>query len=329
MAQSCIADTFHVDPTNKAAVQDAIGGQSLLSIYGVYEKLKGKSSSTSSPAGSAPKSSQPGASSAGAAGAASTPEAEAFKSQGNAAMQRKDYPLAIDLYSKAISLAPLNPIYLSNRAAAYSASHKHAEAQSDAELAVATDPKYTKAWSRLGLARFVLGDARGSMEAYEKGIESEGNGGSEAMKKGYKTAKEKLEEEEKEKGGDDIEDVGSARGAGGSGTAGGMPDLSALAGMFGGGGGGGSGGGPDLSSIMSNPMFASMAQNLMSNPETMNNLMQNPQLRQMAEKFGVGGGGGGAGGAGSGGGEGRGGGGGGGGMPDISALMQDPNIAEM
>lgn len=315
-------------------MQDAIGGQSLLSIYGVYEKLKGKSStassSTSASAGTAPKTTQPGAS---PAGAASTPEAEAFKSQGNSAMQRKDYPLAIDLYSKAIALAPLNPIYLSNRAAAYSASHKHAEAQTDAELAVATDPKYTKAWSRLGLARFVLGDAKGSMEAYEKGIEYEGNGGSEAMKKGYKTAKERVEEEEKENGDEEIDDVGSARGVGGGGGAGGMPDLSALAGMFGGGGGGSSGGGPDLSSIMNNPMFANMAQNLMSNPETMNNLMQNPQLRQMAEKFGIGGGGGAGGagaGAGAGGGEGRsGGGGGGGGMPDISALLQDPSIAEM
>lgn len=320
-------------------MQDAIGGQSLLSIYGVYEKLKGKSSaagsSTSSSAGgasNAPKSAQPGSSQTGAA---STPEAESFKSQGNAAMQQKDYPLAIDFYSKAIALAPLNPIYLSNRAAAYSASHKHAEAQADAELAVATDPKYTKAWSRLGLARFVLGDTRGSMEAYEKGIECEGNGGSEAMKKGYKTAKEKVEEEEKEKGDADIEDVGSARGGGGGGGAGGMPDLSALAGMFGGGGGaGGGGGGPDLSSIMKNPMFASMAQNLMSNPDAMNNLMQNPQVRQMAEKFGVGGaGGGGAGaGGGTGSGEARGGGGGGGGsggMPDISALLQDPSIAEM
>lgn len=328
MAQSCIADTFHVDPNNKAAMQDAIGGQSLLSLYGVYEKLKGKSStgggSTSTSAGSAPKSPSQ-------AGTASSPEAEAFKSQGNAAMQRKEYPLAIDLYSKAIALAPLNPIYLSNRAAAYSASHKHAEAQADAELAVATDPKYTKAWSRLGLARFVLGDARGSMEAYGKGIEYEGNGGSEAMKKGYKTAKEKVEEEEKEKDDAEVDDVGSARGGEGGSAAGGMPDLSALAGMFGGGGGGrggggGGGGGPDLSSIMSNPMFASMAQNLMSNPDAMNNLMKNPQLRQMAEKFGVGGGGGSGAGSGDGG---SGGGGGGGGMPDIAALLQDPSIAEM
>ena len=303
----------------------------------MYEKLKGKSTPAGNTAGASSvsgasgpsKSPQPSTS----ASSTSSPEAEALKSQGNAAMQRKDYPLAIDLYSKAIAISPLNPIYLSNRAAAYSASHKHAEAQTDAEMAVAADPKYTKAWSRLGLARFVLGDARGSMEAYQKGIEYEGNGGSEAMKKGYKTAKEKVEEEEREKDDVDMDDVGGAKGGGsGGGSGGGMPDLSALAGMLGGGRGGG-GGGPDLSSIMNNPMFASMAQNLMSNPDAMSNLMSNPQVRQMAENFGIGGGGGaggpaapGSGGAGVGGGRG---GGGGGGMPDISALMQDPNIAEM
>ena len=160
-------------------------------------------------------------------------------------MQRKDYPAAIDLYSKAITLSPTNPIYLSNRAAAYSASHQHAQASTDAELAVAADPTYTKAWSRLGLARFVLGDAKGSMEAYGKGIEYEGNGGSEAMKKGYQTAKNRVEQEEKDKPQTEDEDEDFSEGAreGGGAPAGGMPDLSALAGMLGGGGRGGGGGG--------------------------------------------------------------------------------------
>ncbi len=339
-------------------MQDAVGGQSLLSIYGVYEKLKSKSTASTAGASSASEGrpSTPSTSSTPKDGGAkpaaqrsTNKEAEGYKSTGNAAMARKDYPAAIDAYSKAIALEPLNPIYLSNRAAAYSASRKHHEAQTDAEMAVAADPKYTKAWSRLGLARYVLGDAKGSMEAYAKGIEYEGNGGSEPMKKGYKTAKEKVEEEEKEGHADgDTNDVGSARGAsaggaggmpdlaslagmmgggGGGGDAGGMPDLSALAGMMGGGRGGG--GGPDLSSIMNNPMFASMAQNLMSNPGAMSGLMNNPQVRQMAERFGLGGAGGGAGaGDEAAAGEGRGGG-GGGGMPDIGALLQDPNIAEM
>ncbi|CAD6587983.1 MAG: hypothetical protein ASARMPREDX12_003067 [Alectoria sarmentosa] len=352
IATSCIADTFHVDPSNKSHMADAIGSQSLLSIYGVYEKLKGKDTTTGGAASGASSGTTGASAPKPQAVSPTTPESELFKSQGNAAMARKDHPAAIDLYSKAIAISPTNPIYLSNRAAAYSASHKHTEACTDAEMAVAADPKYTKAWSRLGLARFVLGDARGSMEAYGKGIEFEGSGGSEAMKKGYKTAKEKVEEldREKEAGGleEDLDDGTSARAATPGG--GGMPDLSALAGMMGGGGGSGGGGGgggggmPDLGSLMSNPMFANMAQNLMSNPDALQGLMNNPQMRGMAERFGLGGGGGGGmpdlsalagmmGGAGRGGdgaGAGRGGAGaGGGGMPDLAGLMNDPNIAEM
>ncbi|KAI4129010.1 MAG: hypothetical protein LQ347_003936, partial [Umbilicaria vellea] len=238
VAQSCIADTFHVDPSDKSAMHAALGGQSLLSIYSVYEKLKGKSTANTAGSNSASEArpSTPSApKTANSDTKTATAEAEQFKSKGNAAMAQKDYKSAIELYSKAVDLSPSNPIYLSNRAAAYSASHKHAEAQADAEMAVAADPKYTKAWSRLGLARFALGDAKGSMEAYGKGIEYEGNGGSEAMKKGHETAKRRVEEEggmDEEAADDDVESTRAAPAAGG---AGGMPDLSALAGMFGGG----------------------------------------------------------------------------------------------
>lgn len=316
IATNCIAESFHVDANDHAAVQEALGGQNLLSIYGVYEKLKGRSTASTQGSSSAkegrpasPVVPKPGEPLKGA----TNDESEKLKGQGNAAMQKKDYKTAVDCYTQALEIAPLNPIYLSNRAAAYSNLGQHEFAKNDAELATATDPKYTKAWSRLGLALYALGDARGSMEAYQKGIDSEGNGGSDAMKRGYETAKKRVEEEE---GDDELESARSGPGAGGAGG-GGLPDLGALAGMFGGGGGGGGGGGmPDIAGLMNNPMMRQMAQNLMSNPEMMNNLMNNPQLRNMASQFGGGGGGGGAGG-------------GGGGMPDMSQLMNDPNIAEM
>ena len=70
---------------------------------------------------------------------------------------------------------------------------------------------------------------------------------------------------------------------------------------------------PDLSSIMSNPMFASMAQNLMRNPEALSGIMSNPTIQNMMNNRG-------------------GGGGGGGGMPDMSQIqqmMQDPALANM
>lgn len=221
-------------------------------------------------------------------------------------MAQKDYPSAIDLYTQALALHPGNAIFLSNRAAAHSAARDHESAKADAEAAVAVDPKYTKAWSRLGLARFALGDAKGSMDAYQKGIEHEGNGGSEAMKKGFETAKRRVDEI----AADELTAAETTRGSPGAG-AGGGGGLADLAGMFGGGGRGGGGGMPDFASIMNNPMFASMAQNLMSNPEMMANLMNNPRLREMADSFGGGGGG------------------GGGGMPDLGSLMSDPSIAEM
>lgn len=294
IAQSCIADTFKVDPSDEAAVKEAVGGQSLANIYSVYEKLRSKSTPQSAGAGTQeeqkPKAGAP------------TEESDKLKSEGNALMSKKDYPAAIDSYSKALEIAPANPIYLSNRAAAYSASGQHEKAADDAEVAVAVDPKYSKAWSRLGLARFDMGDYHAAKEAYEKGIEAEGSGGSEAMKRGLETCNKKIEEASRATE-PPAEDLDTAPGA--SRSAGGMPDLSSLASMMGGGAGGG-GGMPDLGSMMNNPMFASMAQNLMSNPDMLSNLMSNPRLRQMAESFGQGGG-----------------------MPDMSGLMSDPNIAEM
>ncbi|KAL1844674.1 hypothetical protein VTK73DRAFT_2050 [Phialemonium thermophilum] len=306
VAINCIAEAFRVDPNDKAAVSEAIGSQNLLQIYSVYEKLKNvsKPAAGSSSTSDASSSAQPSASAAAAAASSPAPisdeqkkQAEALKSKGNAAMAQKDYAAAIDLYTQALALHPGNPVFLSNRAAAYSAARDHQSARADAEAAVAIDPRYTKAWSRLGLARFALGDARGAMEAYSKGIEYEGNGGSEAMKKGFETAKRRVEELEAEE-----REARDAPIGGGS-----VPDLGGLAGMFGGGGAGGGGGGmPDLSSIMNNPMFASMAQNIMSNPDVMSNLMNNPRLREMANQFSSGGG-----------------------MPDLSRLMSDPNIEEL
>ena len=320
VASSCIADAFKVDPSDKKALAEAIGSQNLFSIYSVYDKLKGRSTASTEGSSSANEA-RPSTPLVPRGGPA---EAEKLKSEGNAAMQQKDYKKAVEKYSEAVTMSPANPIYLSNRAAAYSALGDHSLAAADAEIAVAADPKYTKAWSRLGLAKFAMGDARGSMEAYEKGIEYEGSGGSPAMQRGLETAKKRVQEMENEEENADDHDVDDASGAARGAPAGGMPDLASLAGMFGGGGGGAGGGGgmPDLGGLMNNPMFAGMARNLMQNPEALSGLMNNPRIQQMMQGMqGGGGGGGGGGGAGAG----R----GGGGMPDMASLMSDPNIRNL
>ena len=340
IASSCIADIFHVDPSNPSHKAEALGQQNLLQIYSVYEKLKASNpppafSSKSSagikpePSSSPSKGNGPAAATGGGVGGSqTTPESEKLKSQGNEAMKSRDYPTAIKLYTSALDICPTNPIYLSNRAAAYSSTQNYTAAASDAELAVAADPKYAKAWSRLGAARFALGDLKSSVDAYEQAIEVEGNGGSDLTRKGLETAKRKLEEQEAAGEGveePDVDDAAAATTRGGEG-AGGMPDLSSLAGMFGGGGAGGGGGGmPDIGQLLQNPMMAQMAQNIMKDPAQLQAMMQNPQIKAMAEKFGLGGGAGGGNGAG-GAGQGRG---GGGGAPDFASMMQDPSIQEM
>jgi small glutamine-rich tetratricopeptide repeat-containing protein alpha len=318
VAANCIAEAFKVDLADETARKDALGGQNLLAIYNVYEKLKGKTTASTEGSSSAsearPATPQTQSKEASGPGGPNKDEAERLKGLGNEAMKKKDYDSAIKHYTAALDVVPLNPIYLSNRAAAYSGQGKHQEAKEDAEMAVAADPKYSKAWSRLGLAKYVLGDAKGAMEAYKAGMDAEG-GGSDVMRKGYETAKKKYEEEGGDIGAPDAPRGAPAGGAGG----GGMPDLSGLASMLGGGGGGGGGGGmPDFGAMMQNPMIRQMAQNVMQNPDMLRNMMSNPQISQMMEGLGGGGGGSGAG---------RGG--GGGGMPDLASMMSDPSIAEM
>jgi small glutamine-rich tetratricopeptide repeat-containing protein alpha len=167
-------------------MSDALAGQSLLAIYNVFEKMKGKSTPKPATPPTGPKQPSEG----------ELAEAEALKNKGNAAMSQNDYHTAIDFYTQALKLIPTNPIYLSNRAAAYINVKEYDAAIRDAEIAVDTDPSYGKGWSRLGLARSGKGDNRGAMEAYKAGIDADGNGGSKALRDGYKTAKEKVDAEE-------------------------------------------------------------------------------------------------------------------------------------
>lgn len=203
-------------------------------------------------------------------------EADALKAEGNKAMAARDFETAVAKYTAAIDLDGSNVVYLSNRAAAYSSSSQHAKAVEDAESAIKLDACFAKAYSRLGLAQYALGNAKESMEAYKKGLDVEGSTPTDAMKRGYETAKKRVEED-LESSIATSEPEQASRSVPGAG-AGGMPDFSS---MF-----GGAGGMPDFSSMMNNPQVMAAAQNLMSNPGALQGLMNNPALRQMAENMG-------------------------------------------
>nr|GFB96808.1 small glutamine-rich tetratricopeptide repeat-containing protein [Tanacetum cinerariifolium] len=78
--------------------------------------------------------------------------ADTFKLQGNKAVESKLYPEAIELYTIAT--------------AAYTHSGQDAEAIIDCQKAIAIDPKYIKAYYRLGYIYFAQGKYT---EALEKG----------------------------------------------------------------------------------------------------------------------------------------------------------------
>ncbi|KAK9493337.1 hypothetical protein V1508DRAFT_438936 [Lipomyces doorenjongii] len=293
VAIQCLIDVFKVDLSKRDTV---LGAQSLLSIFQAFEKVRDSRAKAS--AASAERATP--AAPAGPSEADKT-TAEELKSQGNKFVSMKNYPSAIESYTKALALDPTNKIYYSNRAAAYSASGKHDMAVKDAESALEIDEKYAKAYSRLGLAKFALGDAEGAMNAYGRGIEIEGNGGSDVMRRGYETAKARVEEDLQSAVPEDTESNRSAAATADRG-AGGFPDFSSLAGMFGGAGGAG---GMDFASLMNNPQISQMAQQFMSNPGAMQGLLNNPSIRSMADRFRNGN------------------------TPSMSEMMSDPSIADL
>jgi tetratricopeptide (TPR) repeat protein len=75
---------------------------------------------------------------------------------GNAKMTGKDYPAAIAEYTHAIALDSTNPVYYSNRAAAYSSANNHDMAVADAQRAIEVDPKFVKAYHRLGYVNMMV-----------------------------------------------------------------------------------------------------------------------------------------------------------------------------
>lgn len=218
-------------------------------------------------------------------------KAEALKLEGNRAMAAKDFDTAIAKYTSAIELIPTNAVYLSNRAAAYSSLRKHDLALKDAKKATEVEPAYAKGWSRLGLANYALGNPEESLKAYEKGLAVEGSTPSDAMKRGYETAKKKVSDNlmNSLNNSDDADLANPVKANANSNAsapgAGGMPDLSAFANMMGGGENGGGLGG--LAGLMNKPQIMQAAAQMMQDPNALSNLMNNPQVKQMANSMGL------------------------------------------
>lgn len=155
----CLGESFGVDPTSDSDKQQySLAPANLLQMIDVFNKTKAKAapkSSAPAPAASGSTSTTAESSTTGAAGSTGKTEkeikaeAEQLKTKGNALMGQRLYDSAIEQYTQAIALDP-NPVYYSNRAAAWGGLGKHEKAVEDAESAISIDPKFAKGYSRLG-----------------------------------------------------------------------------------------------------------------------------------------------------------------------------------
>lgn len=147
-AVQCIGEAFGVHPSDQQQVQRlSVKPATLQTIFDVFIRTREKvdsssSASTSSAAASKPETWTPSAE--------DKAKAEKLKQSGNAQMSSKQYDAAIESYTQAIAFDSTNPIYYSNRAAAHSSKGDHLSAVGDAEQAIAVDPKFVKAYHRLG-----------------------------------------------------------------------------------------------------------------------------------------------------------------------------------
>lgn len=155
----CIGEAFGVNPTDAAQRERlSIKPATLPSIFDVYVKTREKvgagGASTSSTPAPTPAAAPPPVAKGSAPSAEDKQAAEALKASGNAKMSARAYQEAIGEYTKAIELDGQNPVYYSNRAAAYSSIDDQESAIGDAEKAIEIDPNFVKAYSRLGYALF-------------------------------------------------------------------------------------------------------------------------------------------------------------------------------
>ena len=129
--------------------------------------------------------------------------AEKYKALGNSQMANRDYRSAFESYTSALELSPVGPqshVYYANRAAAFCYLERYEDAVEDAKMAISLNPKYGKAYARLGLSKYFLNDMVGSVKAYKISLKYDPDN---ASSKSYLAkAQRKLEmaEEEEDEG---------------------------------------------------------------------------------------------------------------------------------
>ncbi|KAF9925617.1 Hsp90 cochaperone [Linnemannia zychae] len=119
--------------------------------------------------------------------------AEEFKAQGNKSFLAKDYPAAIESFTKAIELDPTNHVLYSNRSACYASLKNYEKALEDGEKTVDLKPDWAKGYGRKAAALFGLGRYPEANDDYEAGLKIEPT--NPQLQKGLQETKQAMEKE--------------------------------------------------------------------------------------------------------------------------------------
>jgi tetratricopeptide (TPR) repeat protein len=98
-----------------------------------------------------------------------------FVKSASAAFQKKDYPSAINNYSKAIEMSPFEINNYYSRGIAFYRSGKEKEAEEDFGKVIIVDPKMSSAYVYRGLCREKLGKYNDALNDYTKALELKPN----------------------------------------------------------------------------------------------------------------------------------------------------------
>jgi tetratricopeptide (TPR) repeat protein len=186
------------------------------------------------------------------------------KTKANALLVERKWQESIDEYTKAIACFDRSAIFYANRAVPLARLGRHKEAIDDCLKSISLDPKYSKAYARLGANYQSIKEYQKAVQAFKDGIAVEPD--NPTLKHDLAKAEAELAASQNPNPNPGVQNpfAQMMQGLGGMDGGGAMPNMPNMPNMP-----------PNFMEMMSDPRLMNMAQQF---------IMSNPQLRDLASK---------------------------------------------